>query len=65
MADVTITAAATLPSGVTIVTQTERNVARIVFPVEVSAVVPALPVIARLLLAAFLAIGGYRRYRRR
>ena len=65
MAQVTITAAATLPSGVTIVTQTERNVARIVFPVEVSAVVPALPVIARLLLAAFLAIGGYRRYRRR
>ncbi len=28
-------------------------------------VVPALPVIAQLLLAAFLAIGGYRRYRRR
>ena len=27
--------------------------------------VPALPVIAQLLLAAFLAIGGYRRYRRR
>ena len=29
------------------------------------AAVPALPVIAQLLLAAFLAIGGYRRYRRR
>ena len=29
------------------------------------AVVPALPVIAQLLLAAFLAVGGYRRYRRR
>ena len=27
--------------------------------------VPALPIIAQLLLAAFLAIGGYRRYRRR
>ena len=27
--------------------------------------VPALPVIAQLLLAAFLAVGGYRRYRRR
>ena len=27
--------------------------------------VPALPVIVQLLLAAFLAIGGYRRYRRR
>ena len=29
------------------------------------AAVPALPVIAQLLLAAFLAIGGYRRYLRR
>ena len=29
------------------------------------AAVPALPVIAQLLLAAFLAVGGYRRYRRR
>ena len=29
------------------------------------AAVPALPVIAQLLLAAFLALGGYRRYRRR
>ena len=29
------------------------------------AAVPALPIIAQLLLAAFLAIGGYRRYRRR
>ena len=29
------------------------------------AAVPALPVIAQLPLAAFLAIGGYRRYRRR
>ena len=27
--------------------------------------VPALPVIAQLLLAALMAIGGYRRYRRR
>ena len=29
------------------------------------AAVPALPIIAQLLLAAFLAVGGYRRYRRR
>ena len=29
------------------------------------AAVPALPIIAQLLLAAFLALGGYRRYRRR
>ena len=29
------------------------------------AAVPALPLIAQLLLAAFLAIGGYRRYLRR
>ena len=29
------------------------------------AAVPALPIIAQLLLAAFLAAGGYRRYRRR
>ena len=29
------------------------------------AAVPALPIIAQLLLAAFLAFGGYRRYRRR
>ena len=29
------------------------------------AAVPALPVIAQLLLAAFLALGGYRRYLRR
>ena len=29
------------------------------------AAVPALPVIAQLLLAAFLAVGGYRRYLRR
>ena len=29
------------------------------------AAVPTLPIIAQLLLAAFLAIGGYRRYRRR
>ena len=29
------------------------------------AAVPALPVIAQLLLAAFLTLGGYRRYRRR
>ena len=29
------------------------------------AAVPALPIVAQLLLAAFLAIGGYRRYRRR
>ena len=29
------------------------------------AAVPALPIIAQLLLAVFLAIGGYRRYRRR
>ena len=29
------------------------------------AAVPALPIIAQLLLAAFLAIGGYRRYLRR
>ena len=65
MAHVTITAAATLPSGVTVVTQTEGNVAQIVFPVEVSAVIPALPVSAQLPLAAFLAIGGYRRYLRR
>ena len=29
------------------------------------AAVPALPIIAQLLLAALMAIGGYRRYRRR
>ena len=29
------------------------------------AAVPALPVIAQLLLAALMAVGGYRRYRRR
>ena len=29
------------------------------------AAVPALPIIAQLLLAVFLAVGGYRRYRRR
>ena len=29
------------------------------------AAVPALPIVAQLLLAAFLAIGGYRRYLRR
>ncbi len=29
------------------------------------AAVPALPVIAQILLAAFLALGGYRRYLRR
>ena len=66
MAHVTVTATATSPSGVTIVDQTAPNVAQILFPVTVVTAVPALPVIAQLLLMAFLAIGGgYRRYLKR
>ena len=65
MAHVTITATAILPSGAKALPQTEPNVAQVIFPVEVAAAVPALPIIAQLLLAAFLAMGGYRRYLRR
>ena len=66
MAHVTLTATATSPSGVMIVEQTVPNVAQVLFPVSVMMPVPALPVIAQLLLMAFLAIGGgYRRYLRR
>ena len=62
-AHVTITATAILPSGLKIIDQVDPKVAQMLFPVEVSSTVPALPVIAQLLLAAFLAIGGYRRRR--
>ena len=65
MAHVTITATAILPSGAKALPQTEPNVAQVIFPVEVAQAVPALPIIAQLLLAAFLAMGGYRRYLRR
>jgi hypothetical protein len=67
MAHVTVTATATstLPSGVKIVTQTEPNVAQILIPVEVMGAVPVLPIIAQLLLAGLLGMGGFRRYLRR
>ena len=65
-AEITVTATAVLPAGgLKNLPQTEPNVAQLKFPVTVSPVVPALPLIAQLLLAALLSLGGYRRYLRR
>ena len=64
-AEITITATAVMPAGLKNIPQTEPNVAQLKFPVTVSPVVPALPLIAQLLLAALLSLGGYRRYLRR
>ena len=63
--EITVTATAVLPAGLKNLPQTEPNVAQLKFPVTVSPVVPALPLIAQLLLAALLGLGGYRRYLRR
>ena len=64
-AEITITATAVLPLGLKNLPQTEPNVAQLKFPVTVSPLVPALPLIAQLLMAALLGLGGYRRYLRR
>ena len=64
-AKVTITATATTNASSLIVTQDKANVAQLTFPVMVADPVPALPIIAQLLLAAFLGVGGFRRYLRR
>jgi hypothetical protein len=64
-AEITVTATAVLPAGLKNLPQTEPNVAQLKFPVTVSPVVPALPLIAQLLMAALLGLGGYRRYLRR
>ena len=57
-----------MPEELVLYGMTEDNSAMVSGQVKLylwDAAVPALPVIAQLLLAAFLAVGGYRRYRRR
>ena len=66
---VTVTATAKMASSSFIPSQTVSNIAEITFPVMVveagTEPVPALPVIAQLLLALFMMAGGARLYRRR
>jgi hypothetical protein len=64
-AEITITATAVLPAGLENLPQTAQNVAQLKFPVTVTPAVPALPLIAQLLLAGLLGMGGFRRYLRR
>ncbi len=57
-----------MPEELVLYGMTENNAGPVTGEVKFylwDAAVPALPVIAQLLLAAFLAVGGYRRYRRR
>ena len=57
-----------MPEELVLYGMTENNAGPVTGQVKFyiwDAAVPALPIIAQLLLAAFLAVGGYRRYRRR